>query len=132
MTRHRNGFTLIEMLIVVVVIGIIAAIAIPKFAQAKGRSRAAAVRSDLRNLATAQEEYLSENGVYATSPAALSYSNSEGVVITIVEVTVGGWSATASHAQGDPGTCALFYGAAAPLAPATSEGVIACAVIPAP
>ena len=124
--RHRKGFTLIEMLIVVVVLGILAAVAIPKFAQAKGRSRAAAIRSDLRNLATAQEEYLSENGVYSSDPTLLPYTHSEGVIVTIIEVRVGGWSATTTHAQGDPGTCALFYGTAAPVAPATNEGVIAC------
>ncbi len=126
MTRHRTGFTLIEMLIVVVVIGILAAVAIPKFANAKGRSRAAAIRSDLRNLATAQEEYLSVNGVYANDVALLDFNGSEGVLIAIQQVTVGGWSATSTHAMGAPGTCALYYGTAPQLAPATQEGVIAC------
>jgi prepilin-type N-terminal cleavage/methylation domain-containing protein len=126
MTRHRTGFTLIEMLVVVVVIGILAAIAIPKFSHAKARTRAAAIRSDLRNLATAQEEYLSEHGFYASDPAVLPYTNSEGVVVTVTAV-VGGWSATTSHAMGDPGMCALFYGTAPAVAPATKEGVIACA-----
>jgi len=125
MTRHRTGFTLIEMLVVVVVIGILAAIAIPKFSNAKARTRAAAIRSDLRNLATAQEEYLSEHGVYSADPLALPYHNSEGVVVAIT-VTVGGWSATTSHAMGDPGMCALYYGTAPALPPATKEGVIGC------
>src|SRR5687768_2418150 len=137
MTRRQSGFTLIEMLIVVVVIGILAAVAIPKFSNAKARSRAAAIRSDLRNLATAQEEYLSEHGEYALDVALLPYTGSEGVVATIQERVVGGWSATTTHRQGDPGTCALYYGTAAPLAPATSEGVIACqstapAAVPSP
>ena len=124
--RHRSGFTLIEMLIVVVVIGILAAIAIPKFAQAKGRTRAAAIKSDLRNLATAQEEYLSEHGVYTNDVALLAYTKSDGVIVKIEQVTVGGWSATTTHAMGDPGMCALYYGTATPLAPATQEGVISC------
>lgn len=126
MTRQRTGFTLIELLIVVVVLGILAAIAIPKFAHAKARSRAAAVKSDLRNLATAQEEYLSINGTYADDPADLDYTSSEGVVVTIVERLPGGWSATTTHPMSDPLTCALFYGTAAPLSPATQEGTITC------
>lgn len=126
MTRQRTGFTLIELLIVVVIIGVLAAIAIPKFAQAKGRARAAAIRSDLRNLATAQEEYLSEHTVYAGDLASLPFTPSDGVIVTLMPPVVGGWSATTSHAMGDPGVCALFYGAAAPLPPATREGVITC------
>ena len=126
MTRKRIGFTLIELLIVTVVLGILAAVAIPKFAQAKGRTRAAAIRSDLRNLATAQEEYLSVHGVYADDVGQLDYTSSEGVVVTIVERVVGGWSATTTHPMSYPLTCAIFYGTAEPLAPATQEGVIVC------
>ena len=126
MTRKKAGFTLIELLVCVVVIGILAAVAIPKFSAAKARSRAAAIRSDLRNLATAQEEYLSEHGEYAANVADLDFTGSEGVVAVIQQRTVGGWSATTTHSLGDPGTCALYYGTAAQLAPATAEGVIAC------
>ena len=54
---RQSGFTLIELLIVVVIIGILAAIAIPKFSNTKGQAFLAAMRSDLRNLATAEEGY---------------------------------------------------------------------------
>ena len=54
---NRQGFTLIELLIVVVIIGILAAIAIPKFGNTKEKAVVAAMRSDLRNLASAQETY---------------------------------------------------------------------------
>ena len=62
-TRARAGFTLIELLIVVVIIGILAAIAIPKFGETRSRANEAAVKSDLRNLLTAQETYFGDNGV---------------------------------------------------------------------
>ena len=61
---RRQGFTLIELLIVVVIIGILAAIAIPKFANTKGKAIVASMKSDLRNLASAQEGYWVENRTY--------------------------------------------------------------------
>jgi len=73
MRRTRRGFTLIELLIVVVIIGILAAIAIPKFQSTKGKANAATLKSDLRNLATAQEAYFYEKQVYSTNTAALTF-----------------------------------------------------------
>jgi prepilin-type N-terminal cleavage/methylation domain-containing protein len=57
MKGARQGFTLVELVIVVVVIGILATIAIPKFSSTREKSFVAAVRSDLRNLASQQEIY---------------------------------------------------------------------------
>jgi type IV pilus assembly protein PilA len=62
---NRKGFTLIELLIVVVIIGILAAIAIPKFANTKEKAIVASMKSDLRNLVTAQEAFYSDNQDYA-------------------------------------------------------------------
>jgi prepilin-type N-terminal cleavage/methylation domain-containing protein len=68
MTKSRTtGFTLIELLIVVVIIGILAAIAIPKFSSTKGQAFLAAMRSDLRNLATAEESYYYSNNAYSSN-----------------------------------------------------------------
>src|SRR3982074_960484 len=67
MTKNiRKGFTLIELLIVVVIIGILAAIAIPKFANTKTKAYTAAMKSDLRNLVTAEESYFSDSTKYVT------------------------------------------------------------------
>src|SRR5512143_2400378 len=65
----RKGFTLIELLIVVVIIGILAAIAIPKFASTKEKAYLATMKSDLRNLATAQEGYFADNKAYMAGDA---------------------------------------------------------------
>ena len=75
MSRNKKGFTLIELLIVVVIIGILAAIAIPKFANTKDKAYVAAMKSDLRNMATYEEQYAADNnGAYfggtATSAGA--------------------------------------------------------------
>jgi len=126
MTAHRRGFTLIELLIVVVIIGILAAIAIPKFQSTKGKANAAALKSDLRNLATAQEAYFYDNSVYAPAASQLAYSRSPGVVLTITAATASGWSAVATHPASFPLTCALFQGNVAAQTPATVEGLIGC------
>jgi type IV pilus assembly protein PilA len=59
-----QGFTLIELLVVIIIIGILAAIAIPVFLSQRQKGWDAAVKSDLRNAATAEETYLTEQSVY--------------------------------------------------------------------
>ncbi|MGH7651051.1 MAG: type IV pilin protein [Gemmatimonadaceae bacterium] len=103
--RSKKGFTLIELLIVVVIIGILAAIAIPKFANTKDKAYVAAMKSDLRNLATYEEQYAADNnGAYfsgtATNAAPVQgFGPSQNV--TVVAIAVAGpppsWTATATH-----------------------------------
>ena len=118
MTSNKKGFTLIELLIVVVIIGILAAIAIPKFANTKDKAYVAAMKSDLRNLATYEEQYAADqNGTYfagtATSVAPLQgFSPSQNV--TIIASIVAGppqtWTATSTHSQSAK-TCSNTSGA---------------------
>ncbi len=77
--QNRKGFTLIELLIVVVIIGILAAIAIPKFANTKEKAVLAGMKSDLRNLVTAQEAFFSDNQTYATGLAATQGASHGGL-----------------------------------------------------
>lgn len=126
MPRSRRGFTLIELLIVVVIIGLLAAIAIPKFNNTKGKAHWAAMRSDLRNLATAQEAYFYENLVYTTNVANLNVTLTQGVTITWGTVGTAGWAAKVTHPLAYPIECAIFMGAVPPMAPATVEGQLLC------
>jgi prepilin-type N-terminal cleavage/methylation domain-containing protein len=126
----KRGFTLIEILIVVVIIGILASIVVPKFANGKERAMIAAMKSDLHNLMTAQEAFYSNGLQYYNGPIpdpslTFLYSPSQRVTVTLQNVSGGGWAATASYA-GTPRTCAIFVGTGGPLAPATVEGAPEC------
>ncbi len=118
---HRNGFTLIELLIVVVIIGTLAALAIPKYATVREKAHVAAMKSDLRNLATLQETHLSDFGAYAavnaSNPAggvaapdpATGFVPSANVTIVGAIVVAGaGWNATATHASAPTRSCEIF------------------------
>jgi type IV pilus assembly protein PilA len=135
--RNTKGFTLIELLIVVVIIGILAAIAIPKFASTKQNAYLATMKTDLRNLATAEEGYASNNaGAYLAGTASQasplvalgSYAPSAGVTVTIT-TSGSGWAATAVHTATGTKTCGIYVNlAAAPggTNPATAEGEPKC------
>jgi len=126
--RSDGGFTLIELLIVVVIIGLLAAIAIPKFSNSKERAIVSQMRSDLRNMVTAQESYIADALTYYNGPipaAALSYDPSGNVVVVLSGVSNTGWAAEASSPS-SARTCAIFIGTAAPPVPATVEGIVAC------
>ena len=120
---HRRGFTLIELLIVVVIIGILASIAIPKFANTKAKAYVTQMKSDLRNLLTAEEGYFADSIKY-TSNMGTAYNTSTGVVGPTIVVTGDGFTAWVRHTTTTK-TCAIFAGSTA-LAPATKEGEVRC------
>ncbi len=123
----RRGFTLIELLMVVVIIGLLVSIVIPRFANSRDKAFQAAMKADLRNMASAQEAYFYDYQTYAGALADLApaFSGSSGVLVTIQESTVGGWSAEAKHNRSSK-ACYVFYGNAAPIGAATQEGEIRC------
>ena len=120
---NRKGFTLIELLIVVVIIGILAAIAIPKFAGTKEKAYIASMKSDLRNLVTAEEAYFADNNKYTTTKASLSYSESSGVTVVVNAATTVGWDAKADHG-GTGQSCTIWIGSPAKTG---NEGEPVCA-----
>ena len=69
--RNRKGFTLIELMIVVVIIGILAAIAIPKFNNASARAKEKEADGILKQFYTLQQTYYAEHGVFATTEPRL-------------------------------------------------------------
>jgi len=104
--KNEEGFTLIELMIVIAIIGILAAIAIPQFSAYRTRSFNAAAAADIRNAATAQEAYFVDNQAYSPASATLEGAVyglylSENVTLTVTAATTSGYTMTASHSSGD-------------------------------
>jgi prepilin-type N-terminal cleavage/methylation domain-containing protein len=128
MLKLRKGFTLIELLIVVVIIGILAAIAIPKFANTKGKAYITAMKSDLRNLVTAEEAFFSDSSSYTATidSTHLRYNHSTGVGTPSITTGAGYWSATVTHLQLAGTTCGIAMNTANPINTAAAEGEPVC------
>ena len=106
MMKKNEGFTLIELMIVIAIIGILAAIAIPQFSAYRQRSYNAAAEADLRNAATAQEAYYVDAQHYTGTITGLIGSTyglytSQGVSLTGgINATNTQYIMTAFHATG--------------------------------
>ena len=101
--RDEKGFTLIELMIVIAIIGILAAIAIPQFSAYRMRAFNSAAQSDLRNAATAQEAFFVDNQTYTTTEGSggLNLTTSDGVTVAVTAADTDDYTMTASHGSGD-------------------------------
>ncbi len=148
MRERSGGFTLVEMLVVMVVLGILATLAIPRLQYTKERAYRTSMLSDLKNLVALQEGYFSAANDYAggiTSGPELvakgaggriSFIPSSGNAIKMTRhnpagARGSGWTATAKNPSvttkgGD--VCGIYIGhkAYAPNAKVTIPGVPAC------
>jgi type IV pilus assembly protein PilA len=92
--EREEGFTLIELLVVIIIIGILAAIAIPVFLNQRQKGYDAQAKSDLRNMATAEETWLTDNPTaYTGGATAIHNLVTEGFKSS---TNVSGWAATAT------------------------------------
>ncbi|HDG63971.1 MAG TPA: prepilin-type N-terminal cleavage/methylation domain-containing protein [Thermococcus sp.] len=104
--NNEKGFTLIELMIVIAIIGILAAIAIPQFSAYRTRSYNSAAQADLRNAATAQEAFYVDNQRYCQTISLLAgatygFYTSENVTVTILAADQDSYSMQARHSSGD-------------------------------
>ncbi len=72
LNQRRGGFTLVEIMIVVAIIALLAAIAIPGFLRARKRSQAARVLNDLRSIDSAVDQYAIENSKVSGEPVPIA------------------------------------------------------------
>ena len=93
-------------MIVIAIIGILAAIAIPQFAAYRTRSYNSAAQADLRNAATAQEAFFVDNQRYCNTISLLAgdtygFYTSENVTVTITAADADSYTMQARHSSGD-------------------------------
>jgi prepilin-type N-terminal cleavage/methylation domain-containing protein len=109
---NKKGFTLVEIMIVIAVLGVLASIAIGQFINYRTRSYNTSAKTDLRTVATAQEAYYMDTSSYTRSLGTLTTPSygvgiSDGVVMPILSADSNGYTMQAYHESGST-TYTLF------------------------
>ena len=98
----RAGFSLLELLVVVAIVGVMAAAAVPRLASFRAAAYDSRAQQDLRNLAAAQELFRATNESYAATADELGgFRASPGIELSIRDAGADGYAATAEHPSGD-------------------------------
>jgi type II secretion system protein G len=109
----RKGFTLVELLIVIIIIAVLAAIAIPKFANSSQRSKEAALKADLRMYRNAIDLFRTDTGAYPATledlAATSAPANGKDAAGTAKAITAADWKGPYLQAvENDPLSGAAF------------------------
>jgi len=101
--RKHDGFSLLEVLLVITVIGLLAAIAIPQFMSYRSEAIDAQMKSDLRNAAVAIEAYYAKKNVLPDSmaeTAGYGFQQTTGVTFSLLVTSPSAYQLTASKSGG--------------------------------
>jgi len=115
----KNGFTLVEILVVVAIIGILVSVALPQMDAYKTRANNGVCGADIRNLATAMEAYYVDNSTYAAATPvnlAVGYSYTQpqasggnACSVQITNQTGTSWTGTSQWFAGVAGDGTMIY-----------------------
>lgn len=134
--RRDAGFTLVELLVVMAIIGVLATIAITSFSSGRKQAYYATMKSDLHSLIALQEDFWESRMSHRNGPTyaslnqlrnQLAFSPSANVTIN-VRRSATGWAARARHSSLDRrDQCTIYVGTnVTPFPPATAPGLIEC------
>lgn len=123
--RPPRGFTIIEMLVVLVVLGVLATLGFARLQSSKDKATIASMNSDLRAVAEEQEAFYFDHRFYSPTADSLNPNYTIGNLVTIHEATASGWSGSVSNPKVTR-VCYVVVGNAAAVGSAVNDGVISC------
>ena len=122
MLRKQAGFTLIELMIVVAIIGILAAIAFPSYQESTAKTRRANAQAEMLSLSSALERYYSENNHYSNAAAAGADTGAPAGTVYRVEAEVATFYTITISAVGDVDAAQTYTLSAAPVTGSAMAG----------
>ena len=113
----KKGFTLVELLIVIIIIAVLAAIAIPKFSNSSTRSKESSLRANLKLVRNAIDLFRADTGAFPANMAGLTTSTTAGLSAAAAACTIAATDWRGPYLQAIPvdpvSGSAMTYGTAA-------------------